>query len=139
MAAMQAGLVGPLARRVRPTRQAGAGFVLMGLGVGALGVVRSVPAVLASLGVLASGTALVVPSLAALVATAGDGHFGAVLGLKSSASSLGQFLGPLAGGVLLAWRQASPYTLAALSMLTLGMFTSFASGRRAVEEQVPTE
>lgn len=38
-------------------------------------------------------------------------QFGTALGLKSSASSLGQFLGPLVGGSMLAWRASSPYAL----------------------------
>ncbi len=120
MAVLQTAVVGPLARFVGPTRQAAGGFVLMGTGIGALMVVRSFPVVLAAVGVLAFGTALVIPNLSSLVATTSDGRFGTALGLKSSASSLGQFLGPLVGGSMLAWRASSPYALAAFTLLVLG-------------------
>jgi MFS family permease len=110
MAVLQTAVVGPLARFVGPARQAALGFVFMAAGIGALMVVRSFPAVLTGIGVLVLGTALVVPSLSSLVATTSGRRFGAALGLKSSAISLDQFLGPLVGGSMLAWRQASQRT-----------------------------
>jgi MFS family permease len=96
----------------------------MAAGIGAPMVVRSFPVVLAAIGVLALGTALVVPNLSSLVATTSGGRFATALGLKSSASSLGQFLGPLVGGSMLAWREASPYALAAVTLLVLGDLTA---------------
>ena len=121
MAVLQTAVVGPLARFVGPSRQAAAGFVIMGAGIGALIIVRSFPTVLTAVGVLALGTALVVPNLSSLVATTSGGHFATALGLKSSASSLGQFLGPLLGGSMLAWQATSPYALAAVTLLVLGV------------------
>ena len=124
MAALQLAVVGPLARLVRPTIQASAGFVLMGVGVGGLILVRSFAAVLVCIAVLAAGTALVVPSLSALVVNSqSQQHFAAALGLKSSAASTGQFLGPLIGGALLAWQASSPYLLAAATLTLLGFLT----------------
>lgn len=120
MGVLQTAVVAPLARIVGPGRQAAAGFMFMGTGTGALILVRSFPFVLAAVGVLALGTALVVPNLASLVATDSRGRFGTALGLKSSASSLGQFLGPLVGGTMFAWVQASPYVLGAFTLLVLG-------------------
>ena len=127
MAVLQFALVGPLSRLVRPTTQAAAGFVFMGVGVGGLVVVHSFAAVLVSIGILATGTALVVPSLSALVTRQGEGHFATNLGLKSSAGSLGQFLGPLLGGALLAWREVSPYAVASVMLTMLGLFTASAA------------
>ena len=117
MAVLQTAVVGPLTRFVGPTTQAAAGFVLMGTGIGALMVVRSFSVVLTAVGVLALGTALVSPNLSSLIATTSGGRFATALGLKSSASSLGQFLGPLVGGSMLAWRATSPYALAAFTLL----------------------
>ncbi len=136
MAVLQTAVVGPLTRIVGPTRQAAAGFVLMGTGIGALVVVRSFPVVLAAVGVLAFGTALVIPNLSSLVATTSDGRFGTALGLKSSASSLGQFLGPLVGGSMLAWRVSSPYVLAASTLLVLGGLMARESARSQTDARV---
>ena len=121
MALLQTVVVGPLARFVGPVRQAAAGFGFMGSGIGALTVVRSFAVVLGAVGVLALGTALVVPNLSSLVANTSDGRFATALGMKSSAGSLGQFLGPLIGGSMLAWRAASPYALAAVVLVVLGI------------------
>ena len=122
MAVLQTAVVGPLTRFVGPAIQAAIGFALMGTGIGALMVVRSFPVVLTAVGVLAFGTALVIPNLSSMVATTSGGRFATALGLKSSASSLGQFLGPLVGGTMLAWRASSPYALAAFTLLILGGF-----------------
>lgn len=136
MAVLQTAVVGPLTRFVGPTTQAAAGFVLMGAGIGALMVVRSFPVVLAAVGVLALGTALVIPNLSSLVATTSGGRFATALGLKSSASSLGQFLGPLVGGSMLAWRATSPYALAALTLLVLGGLMARAGASPHTDEPV---
>ena len=50
------------------------------------------------------------PATVGLVAITSEARFGTALGLKSSASSLGQFLGPSSVGSMLAWR-ASPDAL----------------------------
>ncbi len=119
MGVLQAAVVGPTGRILSERSQAAGGFVLMAVGLGGLTVVRSFTVVLIAVAILALGTAFVVPNLAAMVATDSGGRFGEALGLKSSATSLGQFLGPLIGGTLLAWAQTSPYVLAATLMLAL--------------------
>ena len=124
MGVLQAAVVGPLARLVGPSRQAAVGFLFMGAGTVGLIVVRSFTFVLAAVGVLALGTALVIPNLSSLVASNSGGRFGTALGLKSSATSLGQFLGPLVGGTMFAWRQTSPYALGAMTLLALGALTA---------------
>ena len=75
---------------------------------GVVMVLLSLPLVLAAVGVLAFGTALVIPNLSSSVPTMSGGRFATALRLKSSASCLGQFLGPLVGGSMLAWRAKSP-------------------------------
>ena len=44
--------------------------------------------------------------------------------ISTLGGSLGQFLGPLVGGSMLAWRAWSPYALAAFTLLVLGGLTA---------------
>jgi DHA1 family multidrug resistance protein-like MFS transporter len=124
-------VVGRLARWVSPLGQVAGGFVLMGSGTGALMLARQFGLLLGSVGLLSAGMALVTPNLASLVAARGEGRrVGEALGLKSSASSLGQFLGPLVGAPLLAWRANSPYALATALLLALGFGLVFSGPTR---------
>ena len=114
MAVLQLVAAGPLQRVLPPRVQIAVGFLAMGAGIGALLAVQTLGSVLTAVGVLAAGTALITPNLAAVVTLTSPKTVGASLGMRSSASSFGQFLGPVVGGTLLAWRAASPYALAAL-------------------------
>jgi DHA1 family multidrug resistance protein-like MFS transporter len=129
MALLQLVAAGPLQRLLTPLAQIAAGFLAMGGGIAALLAVQSRGAVLASVGVLAAGTALITPNLAAIVSHASPRAVGASLGMRSSASSFGQFLGPVVGGTLLAWRAASPYALAALLLGGAGLATTIVAAR----------
>lgn len=124
MAVLQLVAAGPLQRVLAPTAQIAAGFVVMGSGIAALLAVETRGPVLAAVGVLAAGTALITPNLAAVVSQASPRAVGASLGMKSSASSFGQFLGPVVGGTLLAWRATSPYALAAFLLGGAGLATT---------------
>jgi DHA1 family multidrug resistance protein-like MFS transporter len=121
MAVLQLLVVGSLARVVPPLIQVAAGFALMGAGVFALVTTRVFPVLLALIAVLALGTALVVPNLSALVSERSHRRAGAALGLKGSASSLGQFVGPLLGGILLGWRASSPFVVGGVLLLAVGL------------------
>lgn len=136
MAVLQLVAAGPLRRVLAPLAQIAVGFLGMGAGIAALLAVQTLGAVLLSVGVLAAGTALITPNLAALVSQASPRSIGASLGMKSSASSLGQFLGPVVGGALLAWRAASPYAVAAFLLGGAGVAASLAA-RRAGSELNP--
>lgn len=120
MAVLQLLVVGSLARVVPPLIQVAAGFALMGVGVFALVTTRAFPLLLALIAILALGTALVVPNLSALVSDRSHRRAGTALGLKSSASSLGQFVGPLLGGILLGWRASSPFVVGGMLLLAVG-------------------
>lgn len=85
---------------------------------------------LAAVGVLAAGTALITPNLAVVVSQASPRAVGASLGMKSSASSFGQFLGPVVGGTLLAWRATSPYALGAFLLGGAGLVTTMVARGR---------
>lgn len=136
MAVLQLVAAGPLQRLLRPLAQIAAGFLVMGAGIAALLAVETRGPVLAAVGVLAAGTALITPNLAAVVTAASPRAVGSSLGMKSSASSFGQFLGPVVGGTLLAWRAASPYALAALLLGGAGLATTMvARGRGAISPE----
>lgn len=107
----------------------------MSVGLSGLVVVRSFDLVLSAVAILALGAAFVVPNLAAMVASDSGGRFGEALGLKSSATSLGQFLGPLVGGAMLGWVQSSPYMLAAVVLLVLGVFLARFGPRTNADEK----
>ncbi len=131
MAVFQLAAVGRLARRFSASTQVAAGFALTGVATAALAIARSYPVVLSAVGILALGTAIVTPNLAALVSSHSGDRFGSALGLKSSAGSLGQFLGPMAGGLLQAWRPPMPYAFAGAILFGVGVATAAASARTA--------
>lgn len=137
MAVLQLVAAGPLQRLLAPIAQIAAGFLVMGAGIGALLAVETRAPVLAAVGVLAAGTALITPNLAAVVSQASPKAVGASLGMKSSASSFGQFLGPVVGGTLLAWRAASPYALAAFLLGSAGLATTMVA--RGGGAETPSE
>lgn len=110
-----------LARVASPVRQTTIGFALMGAGTAAIVASRSYLVVLAMIAVLAAGAAVVIPNLAALVAADAREGAGLALGWKSSASSLGQFLGPLAGGVLVGVRLQLPFLMAGAMLLAVAV------------------
>lgn len=74
-----------------------------------------------------AGGALAIPNLSALVSSRSRSGAGAALGLKNSASGLGQFLGPLAGGSLIGVRTEIPFLVA--TMLLIGVAVAAAFGR----------
>lgn len=119
MAVFQGGAVGFLTGRVRTRQQIAAGFGMLGVGLGLLLWVRSVPAVLAVVGLLALGVALVTPNLLTLVANRSGVHTGAGLGLQNTFSSLGQIAGPLLGGLLFGWQVNLPFQVTAGAALVL--------------------
>ena len=121
MAVSQVALVVPLAKVVAPLLQVAIGFILMGGGIFALITTGNFPLLLVMIGVLALGTALVTPNLSALVSLRSRYRTGKALGLNSSASSLGQFIGPLLGVILLGWQAASPFVLSGVVLGAVGI------------------
>jgi DHA1 family multidrug resistance protein-like MFS transporter len=119
MALLQVPAAGLLAKLASPLSQVAIGFALMGTGIAALLTTSSYPVVLVMIAVLAAGAALVIPNLSALVSTGASANTGLALGWKSSASSLGQFLGPLVGGSLIGWQEDLPFLLAGVMLLAV--------------------
>jgi DHA1 family multidrug resistance protein-like MFS transporter len=121
MGILQVFAVRALARLVRPILQVSGGFALMGASIVGLVASRDFRVVLLFVALLASGTAVVTPNLSALIADRGGTRSGRVLGWKNAASSLGQSFGPLVGVVLLGWQAQSPFILAGLLLVAVGV------------------
>lgn len=50
---------------------------------------------------------------------------GTVLGMQNAANSLGQIGGPLAGGLLFAWRAGMPFVLSGAFLLGIGIWVGW--------------
>lgn len=129
MAVLQVPASGLLAKIAPPLSQVAIGFALMGAGITALLTTTSFPLVLAMVAVLAAGAALVIPNLSALVSIGSRQSTGVALGWKSSAGSLGQFLGPVVGGSLIARHQDLPFLLAGGLLLAVSAGVAIAHHR----------
>lgn len=112
-----------------PLVQVAVGFALMGIGISALLTSTSYPVVLAMVAVLAAGAALVIPNLSALVTIGQRTSTSVALGWKSSASSLGQFLGPVVGGSLIAKHADLPFLMAGVLLTGVGVGIAIACRR----------
>ena len=129
MAVLQVPASGLLANVATPLSQVAIGFALMGTGIAALLTTTSYPLVLAMVAVLAAGAALVIPNLSALVSIGSRQSTGVALGWKSSASSLGQFLGPVVGGSLIAQHEDLPFLLAGILLIAVSAGVAIAHRR----------
>lgn len=122
MTVFQAGAVGFLAGRISEIYQIGAGFGLMGTGIGLLATARTKFFVFAFVALLALGMAFIAPNLAALISKrGGEQQAGASLGVQNAANSLGQAGGPLLGGVLFIWQINAPYLFSGAVLLALAL------------------
>ncbi|GAA2381351.1 MFS transporter [Dactylosporangium salmoneum] len=112
MAVVQGGVVGRVTDRFGNRRVAVTGAVLLGLGLVTL---PYGPAWLSytALAVLATGQGLLAPTTAALIAQAGGGALGGVLGIGQSASAAARAVGPIAAGAAFDAGPATPYLLGA--------------------------
>ena len=122
MTVLQAGAVGLLAGKLREIVQIGAGFTMMGAGITLLATAESRVAVFAFVALLSAGMAFIAPNLSALVSKEGGGRqAGTVLGIQTSANSLGQAVGPLLGGALFIWQPNAPYLFSGALLIALAL------------------
>lgn len=131
-AIIQAGLIGPLTRRVAEARIAGASLVILAGGYLLLAGADRLPLLLAAATLLAIGTALFTPTLSSLISKqAGAGDQGAVLGAYQSATALARFAGPaVAGSVYAGFSRSAPFVLAAiLAIPAAGLLAGAAQSR----------
>ena len=120
MAVAQLGVASSFAQRVGGLSQVAAGFALIGVSLGALGLARGGGAVLVTISLLAFGVALISPNVAALISLRGGSRTGAALGAQSTANGLGQTGGTILGGVLFAWQMHAPFALASVLLVPIG-------------------
>lgn len=105
------------------------GFVLMGISLAFLGMATNFTTIISLVGALALGMAMIAPNLSALISKrAGSANTGAALGVQSVANSLGQFIGPVLGGVLFGWNVGIPFFLTGLLLVVTGLVVVWASG-----------
>ena len=128
MAVLQIVATGSLTRIAGPVAQVAAGLALMGVGIGALTTTTDFAVALIWVGVFAAGTALVTPNLSALISLQGGDRTGTALGMKNAASSVGQFVGPLLGAMLISWRATSPFLLSGGTLLAVGLTVAVGTG-----------
>jgi DHA1 family multidrug resistance protein-like MFS transporter len=121
VAVMQLPAVDWLTARVSSLRQVALGFAVMGLSLVGLLAVRSFPLVLVMSAAHGAGAALLIPNLSALVSSRANSGAGLALGLKNSASGLGQFIGPVVGGSLIGVQTELPFIVAAALLIAVAV------------------
>jgi DHA1 family multidrug resistance protein-like MFS transporter len=126
MAVLQVWAVKLFGRHVPPLLQVAVGLAMMGSALALLVTTTSFSLVLVLAALLAAGSALITPNLWALVSSGGAVHTGAALGLNNAATSLGQFVGPLLGSILLGWHASSPFLLGGALLMATGAIVGFA-------------
>ncbi len=111
---VQAGLVGPLARRHGELTLIRSGLLAMGVGFVVLSFATPWPVLGAALVAVGTGYGLVGPTLSSAIAEEAATETGLLLGWQQSAGGLARVLGPLVGGWLFGVAIGLPYLAAAL-------------------------
>lgn len=100
----------------------------MGISLASLGMAKNFSTVIGLVGALAFGMAMIAPNLSALISKlAGTANTGAALGVQSVANSLGQFVGPVLGGVLFGWDVGAPFFLTGSLLVLTGLVVVWVS------------
>lgn len=135
-AVIQGGLIGRLVERFGEPKLIVTGLTLMALGMTGLGVVDSVPWLLASSFFVATGNSLATPSLSSLVSMRSPQEYqGEVFGASGSVGSAARVAGPAVAGLLYERvGSGAPYALAAALMLLAAAGLSVAEGRLGLAE-----
>lgn len=132
MTVVQAGAAGLFAGKISEMARIAAGFALMGIGIALVTTAQTKVFVFAFVALLSLGMALVAPNLAALVSKRGGARrAGASLGVQIAASSLGQAIGPVAGGALFIWQRNAPYLMSGAALLAVAVLIGWKVSARA--------
>ena len=123
---VQAGLVGPIVKRLGETRTLEVGLVCAAVGWGGSAMTHSLPLFIMMLVPGALGIGLCNPSLVSLVSAAGGRHEqGRVQGAAGALESLGRTIGPVWGNGVLQWLgEGAAYGSAALVLLGAAVLTT---------------
>lgn len=136
MAVFQVGIAVYLAKRLNETQQMTIGFILMGVSMAMLLLVRETALVLSVVALLALGMAFITPGLLALISKRGGQRRGEALGMQNAANSLGQASGPLFGSLLFAWRAGAPFLAAGVLLIGVGVILNWRA--RATKDEART-
>ena len=117
MAVAQGGVVSWFIDRIHPKWFLLAGLILMGMSLILLMIPRTLVLVLTFTALFGLGMAFLIPILATMVSRRSVTGAGAGLGVQNAVNSLGQALGPLAGGLLFTLSIHLPYLLAGILLL----------------------
>jgi MFS family permease len=124
-ALIQGGLIGRLVKRLGEARLALVGFATMAVGYPLLGLVTSVPALLALVCFTSFGVAVVRPCVTTLITkSVGRHEQGAALGTSQSLASISQMVGQPLAGLLIEQHLSSWYGLAAGAIALVGVILS---------------
>jgi MFS family permease len=107
--------------RLRPRLAIGAGFLLIGIAFGALGLAHAIPALVAVIIFATAGEILAMPVAGAFVADLAPADLrGRYQGALGAAASLGVAAAPAIGGPLYGWTPAAAFLSFAIAGLTAG-------------------
>ncbi|MEP7126736.1 MAG: MFS transporter [Byssovorax sp.] len=119
---IQGGVIGRLVKRLGEARLALLGFVTMAIGYGFLGVVYTIPLLLALVAIAGFGVAVTRPALTTLITrSVARDETGAALGVSQSLSSIAQIVGAPVAGLLIQHGKLGWYGLAAGGVALLGV------------------
>lgn len=114
------GAVGPLSRALGDRRMTVLGVVVLGAGLLVAPIYPALWFLLTALGVATFGRAIVHPGILSMMSAQHTNHSdtGQLLGMLTSASSLGRIIGPAAGGMIFAYvAPAAPFYFAGALLL----------------------
>jgi MFS family permease len=133
-ALIQGGLIGRLVKQLGEGRLALLGFATMAVGYPLLGIVRSVPALIALVCFSSFGVAVVRPCVTTLITkSVGRHEQGAALGTSQSLASISQMLGQPLAGFLIDRHLSGWYGVAAGAIAFLGALLSLSPEATLVE------
>jgi DHA1 family multidrug resistance protein-like MFS transporter len=133
MILVQGALIGPLTRLLGEVRLIRLGMLGSGIGFGLILLAGGYIRLLLAVGFLTLALALVGPSLNARISHYAGDHLGGLMGLNSTAASLGRVIGPLWAGPLFDLEKTYPF-FGGMIVLFIGFIVSLVGLR---EKTVP--
>jgi len=138
MLAVQAGMfLAPILHRAARARFIVAGFLVVAGGIGLLAETESLAGAALAVGLIGAGGAFLQPAIAYLATLNDAGASGTLLGALTGAGSLGQALGSVAGGALIAALDGSGLWVVSAGLtggaLVVGLAAARGAPRRAAQ------
>lgn len=119
------GAVGPLSRRIGDRPMVMLGVMLLGVGLLIAPIYPALWFLLLALAVATFGRAIVHPGILSMMSklSSAQGETGQLMGILTSASSLGRIIGPALGGMIFAYiSPAAPFYFAGILLLITGLW-----------------